>query len=54
MYEVRRKPLDQLLDEEELHAQNALAEQIMEQLVKAQRTDELSALSRELAEKVKG
>ncbi|EOX4424790.1 AAA family ATPase [Vibrio alginolyticus] len=54
MYEVRRKPLDQLLDEEELNAQNALAEQIMEQLVKAQRTDELSALARELAEKVKG
>lgn len=54
MYEVRRKPLDQLLNEEELNAQNALAEQIMEQLVKAQRTDELSALARELAEKVKG
>ncbi|MGR3958181.1 AAA family ATPase [Vibrio lentus] len=54
MYEVRRKPLDQLLNEDELNAQNALAEQIMEQLVKAQRTDELSALARELAEKVKG
>ncbi|PMG81299.1 AAA family ATPase [Vibrio breoganii] len=54
MYEVRRRPLDQLLNEDELNAQNALAEQIMEQLVKAERAEELSALARELAEKVKG
>lgn len=54
MYKVRSKPLDQLLSEEELREQNALAEKIMEQLVKAQRKDDLSSLAQELAEKLKG
>ncbi|WP_017006740.1 AAA family ATPase, partial [Enterovibrio norvegicus] len=54
MYKVRSKPLDELLNEEELQEQNALAEKIMEQLVKAQRKDDLSSLAQELAEKLKG
>ncbi|WP_125721920.1 AAA family ATPase [Pseudoalteromonas rubra] len=53
MYKVRSKPLDELLSNEELQEQNAIAEQIMEQLIKAQRTEELSELARELANKVK-
>lgn len=53
MYKVRSKPLDELLNEEELQEQNALAEKIMEQLVKAQRKDDLSSLAQELAEKLK-
>lgn len=54
MYKVRSKPLDELLSKEELQEQNALAERIMEQLVKAQRKDDLSSLAQELAEKLKG
>jgi len=54
MYKVRSKPLDELLSEEELQEQNALAEKIMEQLVKTQRKDDLSSLAQELAEKLKG
>jgi len=54
MYKVRSKPLDELLNEEELQEQNALAEKIMEQLVKAQRKDDLSLLAQELSEKLKG
>lgn len=54
MYKVRSKPLDELLSEEELQEQNALAEKIMEQLVKAQRKEDLSSLAQELAEKLKG
>lgn len=54
MYKVRSKPLDELLNEDELKEQNALAEKIMEQLVKAQRKDDLSSLAQELAEKLKG
>lgn len=54
MYKVRSKPLDELLSDEELQEQNALAEKIMEQLVKAQRKDDLSSLAQELAEKLKG
>lgn len=54
MYKVRSKPLDELLSEDELQQQNSLAENIMEQLVKAQRMDDLSSLAQELAEKLKG
>jgi predicted ATPase/uncharacterized protein YnzC (UPF0291/DUF896 family) len=54
MYKVRRKPLDELLNEEELKEQNAIAEKIMEQLIKAQRKDDLTSLAQELAEKLKG
>jgi len=54
MYKVRSKPLDELLNEDELKEQNAMAEKILEQLVKAQRLDNLSSLAQELAEKLKG
>lgn len=54
MYKVRSKPLDELLSGQELREQNALAEKIMEQLVNAQRKDDLSSLAQELAEKLKG
>lgn len=54
MYKVRSKPLDELLTENELMEQNAEAEKIMEQLVKAQRMDNLSSLAQELAKKLKG
>lgn len=54
MYKVRRKPLDELLSEDELKEQNVIAEKIMTQLVKAQRMDDLSSLAQELAKKLKG
>lgn len=54
MYKVRSKPLDELLNEEELQEQNTLAEKIMEQLVKAQRKEDLSSLAQELTKKLKG
>ena len=54
MYKVRRKPLDELLSEDELKEQNAVAEKIIEQLVKAQRMDDLSSLAQELSDKLKG
>lgn len=54
MYKVRSKPLDQLLSKEELQVQNALAEKIMEDLVKTQRINDLSSLAQELAVKLKG
>ncbi|MFB2857882.1 AAA family ATPase [Aeromonas hydrophila] len=54
MYKVRRKPLDELLSEDELKEQNVIAENIMTQLVKAQRMDDLSSLAQELAKKLKG
>jgi predicted ATPase/uncharacterized protein YnzC (UPF0291/DUF896 family) len=54
MYKARSKPLDELLTEDELQQQNALAEKVMEQLVKAQRMDDLSSLAQELSEKLKG
>lgn len=54
MYKARSKPIDQLLSKEELQEQNALAEKIMEDLVKAQRINDLSSLAQELAAKLKG
>lgn len=54
MYKVRSKPLDELLSKEELQEQNALAEKIMEDLVKAQRKNDLSSLAQELAAKLRG
>tara|TARA_R110002167_G_scaffold366428_1_gene596655 strand:+ start:6918 stop:8768 length:1851 start_codon:yes stop_codon:yes gene_type:complete len=53
MYKVRSKPLNELLSEDELEEQNTAAEQIIEQLVKAQRLDDLSSLTQELAVKLK-
>ncbi|MDQ5770561.1 AAA family ATPase [Thiothrix subterranea] len=54
MYKVRRKPLNELLTKQEIQAQNQLAEQIIEELVKAERIDELSKIAQELAIKAKG
>jgi predicted ATPase len=48
MYEVKKMPLDRLLDPRELERQEQLAEHIIVELVKRERTDELSALAREL------
>lgn len=53
MYKVRSKPLNELLSEKEIQEQNEMAERIIEQLVKAQRLDDLSALAQELAVKAK-
>ncbi|OJA06161.1 AAA family ATPase [Halomonas sp. QHL1] len=53
MYKVRSKPLDKLFSKDELNEQNAKAEKIIEQLVKAQRMDDLSLLAQELAETLK-
>ena len=54
MYEVRSQPLDTILTPEELKAQEELAEEIVRELVKRERTDELSALAQELRIQVKG
>ena len=48
MYAVRSLPLDRILSAEELAEQEALAEAIVKDLVKRERTDDLSALAREL------
>lgn len=54
MYEERSQPLDKVLTPEELKAQEELAEEIVRELVKRERTDELSALAQELQIQVKG
>jgi predicted ATPase len=48
MYAVRSVPLDKLLSPKELKAQEALAKKIVTKLVKTEKTDELSALAKEL------
>lgn len=48
MYAVRSQPLDKLLTPKEKREQEALAEKIVTQIVKAEKTEELSALAREL------
>ena len=48
MYEVRSQPLSRILTEEELQQQNALAQQVITELVKRERTDNLSELAQEL------
>ena len=48
MYAVRSQPLDRLLTEEEKAEQEALAEKIVAEIVKTEKTDELSALAKEL------
>ena len=48
MYEVRRQPLDKLLTSKEKAEQEALAVKIVSKLVKTEKTDELSALAKEL------
>jgi predicted ATPase len=48
MYEVRSQPLDNLLTAQEKAEQESLAEQIVAKIVKTEKTDELSALAREL------
>jgi predicted ATPase len=48
MYEVRSQPLSRILTEEELQQQNALAQQIITELVRQERTGNLSELAQEL------
>jgi predicted ATPase len=48
MYEVRSQPMTQLLTPEELKDQEALAQKIITELVKRDRTDNLSELAQEL------
>lgn len=54
MYEVRSQPLDKIFTPEELKAQEELAEEIVRELVKREKTDELSTLAQELRIQVKG
>ncbi|MEA2560547.1 MAG: hypothetical protein QOH06_2051 [Acidobacteriota bacterium] len=54
MYEVRRQPLTKLLTPEELAAQEKLAEAVVTELVKRERTNDLSALARELKVRMEG
>jgi len=48
MYEVRSQPLATLLTPEEREVQEKLAEAVVTELVKRERTDDLSDLAREL------
>lgn len=48
MFEIRKIPLDRLFNEKELKAQETIAEKIVRKLVKAEKTDDLSALAKEL------
>jgi predicted ATPase len=48
MYEVRSQPLSELLSPDELNDQEKLATKIVSELVKHERSDELSALAKEL------
>jgi predicted ATPase len=48
MYEVRSQPLNELLTPDELKAQEALAQEVVTELVKQDRASELSALAQEL------
>jgi hypothetical protein len=54
MYEVRRKPLTELLTPDELDAQKELAQAIATELVKRERASDLSALAQELKIKLGG
>jgi len=48
MYEARRQPLNEILTPDELKAQEDLAKAIIAELLKQERTDELSNLAKEL------
>jgi predicted ATPase len=48
MYAVKKRPLDEIMSREELAKQEKLAEQIVVELVKREKTDELSLLAQEL------
>jgi len=54
MYQVRSQPLDKILPKDELEYQEKLAEEIIRELVKREKTEGLSALARELSIQVKG
>ena len=54
MYETKKLPLDQLLSEKELKEQEAIAEKIVRKLVKNEKTDDLSAIAKELDIRTKG
>jgi len=49
MYEMRSQPLDELFTEEELNQQEELAEAVVKELLKREKTDDLSSLAQELA-----
>jgi predicted ATPase len=53
MYEVRRQPLTKLLTPDELKAQEALAQEIVTELVKQDRANDLSDLAKELKLKLR-
>ena len=53
MYEARGLPLDKLFDAKELREREELAKKIVQDLVKREKTDELSALAQELSIEVK-
>jgi antitoxin component of RelBE/YafQ-DinJ toxin-antitoxin module len=48
MYQVKKLPLDTVLSKDELAQQEKLAEEIVTELVKRGKADELSTLAREL------
>ena len=54
MYEARSQPLDELLTPEELAEQEKLAEAVVNELVKRERIDDLSALARTLKIQMEG
>jgi ABC-type transport system involved in cytochrome c biogenesis ATPase subunit len=54
MFEARSQPLSELLTPVELQAQEKLAEAVVQELVKRERTDDLSALAQELKIQIGG
>ena len=48
MYTVKKRPLDEIMSKDELATQEKLAEKIVVELVKREKTDELSLLAQEL------
>lgn len=53
MYELRSQPLDKIFTEEEITEQERLAEEVVKELIKRERTDDLSSLAQELALELK-
>lgn len=53
MYEVRSQPLDKILTKDELLEQETLASEIVKELIKREKTDDLSSLAQELAIQLK-
>jgi predicted ATPase len=53
MYEMRSQPLNKILSEKEIIEQEALAAEVVKELIKREKTDDLSALAQELAIQLK-